>query len=235
MQPSRIAADYLDALARELRFDIALSRRVRKEIEDHLWEASREDPRGDAAEAVRRTIARLGDARGIARQYADASLFAQTRRAAAVAVVALVGIFVAMKGRGAWYGLVQWDLPDHLRSLGAIGLPAARFAFLGALAVGIASFAYVTIGGSAAALRKGYGRHARRCMLLCTASAVALLACVVIDTLMTALRLFDATPSAAALVPFLSTGAEVVFIGRLFGHIRATIRRAAFVASLSSR
>src|ERR1700724_1866173 len=136
MQPSRIAADYLDALAHELRFDIVLSRRVRKEIEDHLWEASREDPRGDAAEAVRRTIARLGDARGMARQYADASLFAQTRRAA------VVGIFVAMKGRGAWYGLVQWDLPDHLRSLGAIGLPAARFAFLGALAVGIASFAY---------------------------------------------------------------------------------------------
>ena len=37
-QPSPIA-DYAAALARELAFDVSLSRRVRQEVEDHLWEA----------------------------------------------------------------------------------------------------------------------------------------------------------------------------------------------------
>ena len=33
-------ADYLDALTRELSFDLPLAHRVRQEVEDHLWEAT---------------------------------------------------------------------------------------------------------------------------------------------------------------------------------------------------
>ena len=37
MRPPVPIAEYLDRLTRELRFDPQLSRRVRREIEDHLW------------------------------------------------------------------------------------------------------------------------------------------------------------------------------------------------------
>ena len=61
LQPSAVA-DYLDILRRELSYDPALSRRVRLEVEDHLWEAAANEG-GDAAEAQRRTIERFGDPR----------------------------------------------------------------------------------------------------------------------------------------------------------------------------
>ena len=40
MRPPGPIADYLAALARELRFDPALARRTGREVEDHLWEAT---------------------------------------------------------------------------------------------------------------------------------------------------------------------------------------------------
>jgi hypothetical protein len=102
---------------RELSFDIPLSRRVREEIEDHFCEAAADDLGGDSIEAQRRAIARFGDPREIARQYAASSLLKQTRRVGFVAILALVGIYIAMKGRGAWYGLMQWGLSDHFKDV----------------------------------------------------------------------------------------------------------------------
>jgi hypothetical protein len=40
MRQSQPVTDYLAVLARELDFDPALSRRVRYEVEDHLWHAA---------------------------------------------------------------------------------------------------------------------------------------------------------------------------------------------------
>src|SRR5262249_58129565 len=43
-----VISEYLDRLARELEFDPPLSRRVRREVEEHLREAAAADPGPDA-------------------------------------------------------------------------------------------------------------------------------------------------------------------------------------------
>src|SRR6201999_4384389 len=43
--------DYLERLAHELDFDRSLSRRVRQEVEDHLWEAVAADSNGNTLQA----------------------------------------------------------------------------------------------------------------------------------------------------------------------------------------
>ena len=64
MRQSDPTANYLDALARELSFDTALSRCVRAEIEDHLWQAT-----GGCLSVERQlqAIANFGDPREITR------------------------------------------------------------------------------------------------------------------------------------------------------------------------
>ena len=86
MLQSSAVADYLNLLGRELSYDPLLSRRVRLEVEDHLWEAAANEG-GDAAEAQRRTIEKFGDPREIARQYAALSIFSQIRRVAFIVVL----------------------------------------------------------------------------------------------------------------------------------------------------
>ena len=232
MQRSSIVTDYLDALTRELGFDVPLARRVRKEVEDHLWEAAADDPSGDPIEAQRRAIAKFGEPREIARRYAASSLFRQTRRVGATAVLALTGIFVAMKGRGAWYGLMQWALSDHLKIVGTIALAIDRYAFMFALVAGILGLAYIGSRRLPTEFHQAHRAQVKRCVMLCAATAGALLASVVTDTILTALRLFETKPSASALVPILSMAAEIAFAGVLVLQIRATVRRTAFVSSL---
>ena len=103
MLQSSVVADYLDILGRELGYDPLLSRRVRLEVEDHLGEAAANEP-GDSAEAQRRAVEKFGDPREIARQYAALSIFSQIRRVAVIIVLALAGIFLSMRGRGAFRG-----------------------------------------------------------------------------------------------------------------------------------
>ena len=58
-------ADYLDALTRELSFDLPLAYRVRQEVEDHLWEATAAN--GDSSmEAQARAVRCFGEARPVA-------------------------------------------------------------------------------------------------------------------------------------------------------------------------
>ena len=95
--------DYLERLERELNFDRPLSRCVRQEVEDHLWEAVAADSTGNTLQAQRRAIANFGDARAIAAQFAMVSLANQTRRAGVAAVLVIAGVFIAMKARLARY------------------------------------------------------------------------------------------------------------------------------------
>ena len=234
MQGSSTVTEYLDRLVRELSFDIPLSRRARSEVEDHLWEAIANDPSGDASESQRRAIARFGDPREIARQYAGSSLAAQTRRVGLISVLALTGMYIAMKGRGTWYGLVQWGLSDHVKGVYAIGVSFDRYAFMIALAIGIIGWSYVGIRRAPGAFQTGYRKQAKHCVMFCTATAGALLASVILDTILTGLRLSEATLSASALVPVLSMAAEFALMSVLVVDIRTTIRRTAFVSSLLS-
>ena len=94
--------DYLESLARELDFDRSLSRCVRQEVEDHLWEAVAAEPSGNVRQAQQRVIANFGDARAIAAQFAVVSLATHTRRAGVAAVLVIAGDLIAMKARVAW-------------------------------------------------------------------------------------------------------------------------------------
>jgi hypothetical protein len=230
-QPSPIA-DYLDTLARELSFDSALSLRVRKEVEDHFWQAAAGELDVPRREAERRAVANFGDPRELARQYAASSLLVHIRRVGAVLILALGGIFVAMKGRVAWYGLVQWDLNEDLKIINAIAVPIDHYAFMAALATAIAASGYIVTRRAPTAFHQAYGRELNRCAVLCAAAASALLLAVVIETILTGLRLSAVEVSASALVPALSMAAEIAFAGVLVLQVHAAIRRTALASSL---
>lgn len=232
MPESSLVTEYLDALSREFGFDIALSQRVRKEVEDHLWESTAHESGVDPIEAQRRAIARFGDPRKIALQYAASSLFSQTRRVGFIGLLALVGIYIAMKGRGAWYGLMQWGLSDHLKEVATTWMSIDLNAFRIALAIGIIGLAYIGSRRAPVSFHEGYRRQVRRCVVLCAAMAGALLASVVTDTIITGLRLFEAKLPAPGLIPALSVAAEIVLVSALALHIRTTIRRTAFASAL---
>jgi hypothetical protein len=56
-----VISAYVERLVDKLSFDRSLSRYVRQEVEDHLWEAVAADDLGDTPEAQRRAVANFGD------------------------------------------------------------------------------------------------------------------------------------------------------------------------------
>ena len=232
MQGPGPVTEYLDSLTREFGFDTVMGERVRSEVEDHLWESASNEPGADRVETQRRAIAKFGDARGIALQYAASSLFSQTRRVGFIALVALIGIYAAMKGRGAWYGLMQWELSDHLKEVVPTWISIDLNSFRIALAIGIIGLGYIGTRRAPISFHEGYGRQVKRCIVLCAATASALLASVVTDAILTGLRLFEANLPTLGLIPALSVAVEFVLVGALALHIRTTIRRAALASAL---
>jgi hypothetical protein len=136
-------ADYLERLERELCFDRSLSRCVRQEVEDHLWEAVAADPTGNTLQAQRRVIANFGDPGAIAAQFAIVSLARQSRRAGVVAVLAVASVFIAMKARLAWYAAAQWALTDDVRAVGGLVSLVDRYAFLLSVVIGLGGWLYI--------------------------------------------------------------------------------------------
>jgi hypothetical protein len=222
---------YLDALARELSFDPALSRRVRKEVEDHLWESTTNET-GDTKEPQHRAIERFGNPREIALQYAALSALSQVRRVAVTVVVALAGIFIAMKGRAAWYGLVHWGLSNQTQLAGAIGVSVTRFAFMVALVIGVFGCAYIVSRRIPTALHRAYCTQMKRCTVFCALVACALLTSVAADVILTALHLLETEHSAGVLIPMLSTGVEMVLLGALIINLRLAFQRSNFISSV---
>jgi hypothetical protein len=230
MLQSSAVTDYLDLLGRELSYDPLLSRRVLLEVEDHLWEAAANEG-GDAAEAQLKTIAKFGDPKEIARQYAALSMFSQIRHVAVMVILALVGIFLSMKGRGAWYSLMQWRFSDRTEFVGTIGMSVTRYAFLLALAIGLVGCAYIASRRLPVRLHQAYCEQIRRSTTFCALAGYALLASVAADVVLTTLHLLETKFSAAALIPVLSAGIEIALLGLLFLNIRVAIRRTNFVSS----
>jgi hypothetical protein len=235
MQDPSPVAEYLDALSREIGFDPALSYRVRMEVEDHLREATASAPFANQIEAQCYAIARFGASRDIALQYAAASLLAQTRRVGIVALLALIGIYLAMKGRGAWYGLVQWGASAPLKEEITRWVTIDVNAFRIALAIGLVGLGYIGSRRFPNSLRQVYCRQVNRCALLCTATAGALFVSVLSDLVITGCRLVEAGLVGPALIPLLSIAVELALMILLGLNIRTTIRRTAFASTLSER
>src|SRR5260370_3534500 len=214
MPQSSIFDAYLDRLTRELSFDVALSRRGRQGVEDHLLAAVAAEPGDALIEAQYRAIRNFGDPRDIASQYAALSLLKQARRVGTVVVLVIAGIFIAMKGRGAWYDMMQWGLSPDLRDIVKIGLLIDLYAFMVTLAIGVVGWAYIGSRPVSATCHAAYRDQLKRCLLLCIAAAVPLIASVVTHVILTGLRVFEARFPPSGLVPLLSMAADISLAGR---------------------
>jgi len=227
--------DYLEVLARELDFDRSLSRCVRQEVEDHLWETVAADPAGNSFEAQRQAVANFGDARAIAAEFAVLSLARHSRRAGIAALLVIVSVFIVMKARVAWYALMQWAISDDLRAVGGLVMTIDRYAFLSSVVIGLGGWIYIQSREIPAAFDPAYRRQLRRFFLLCGAAAAALVVSVISDAVLTALQLRGTGLSAKFLVPILSMSIEIVCVGILVLRIRGVTLRAASTAALTRR
>ena len=224
--------DYLELLERELNFDRSLSRCVRQEVEDHLWEAVAADSTGNMLEAQQRAIANFGDARAIAAQFAVVSLARHSRRAGVAAVLVIASVFIAMKARVAWYAAAQWVISDDMRAVSGLIVQIDRYAFWLSVIVGLGGWAYIRSRQIPAAFYPGYRRQLRRFFLLCSAAAAALVVSVISDGVLTALQPRGTELSAESLVPIFSMAIEIACVGILVFHIRGVTLRAASTAAL---
>ena len=77
-----------------------------------------------------------------------------------------------------------------------------------------------------------YRDQVKRCLLLCTVAAAPLIATVVTDTVLTALRLLEAGLPLAALVPVVTMAGEIAFAVALVVQIQKAMKRAALASSL---
>jgi hypothetical protein len=222
-------ADYLDALARELCFDTALSRRVCAEIEDHLWQAT---DGYVSIESQRQALANFGDPRDLARQYMTASLLAQLQRVGLAMIGASIVIYGAMKARVAWYVMMQWEVTAEWEGVRAVGLTIDRWGFLAAISIALAGWAYIGTRRAPVRFHATYNRELSRCIVLCGAAAGGLILSVTVEAVLTGLRLFEMEWCSAALVPILSLVIEMAAAAVLVFRIRAITRRTAVVSSL---
>lgn len=225
--------DYLDRLSRELDFDRSLSRCVRQEVDDHLREAVEACPVEDSLEAQRRAIANFGDARMIAAQFAVVSLAMRSRRAGRDVVLVIASVFVAMKARLVWNAATQLAISDDMRAISAPVSVIDRYAFWLALTIGLGGWIYIRSREVPATFYPAYRRQLRRFVLLCGATAAALVVSVISDGVLTALQLYGTGLSAMSLVPILSVAIEIACVGFLIVHIRGVTHRAASTADLS--
>ena len=227
MQQHGPIADYLDTLAGALVFDRGLARRVRIEVEDHLWEAAAARPDGPTPDNQRHVIAEFGDPGELVACYASASLLSLTRRAAGATLLAVIAIFVAMEARIAWYGLLAWK--SDLDWLTAWVLRLDRWAFTLALVIALAGSFYAASRRAPDRFRKDYNQELDRCIALCAAAAAALLVTVLTETVLTSVRLFDIGLRWQILIPTGSLAAEIVAAVLLIWHIRNVVWKKAVV------
>jgi hypothetical protein len=227
-------ADYLDELTGELSFDRPLAHRVRREVEDHLWEATAAN--GDASiEAQARAVRRFGEAREIAGQYAALSLLRQARRSGAIIVLASGALYIAMKGRVAWYGLMQWALSDTLQPVGKVVLAIDRAAYILAFLLGAVGWAYISSRPVSPRFHAGCRVQLKRGLLLGIAAACPMVVSVIADAVVTALRLLEERPPISVfLIPLLSIAIEVAFAAVLVIAIGKTLRNTMRASSLLS-
>jgi hypothetical protein len=223
--------DYLAVLARDLGFDPALSRRVRGEVEDHLWQAA--DVRGGrSVENQLQAILSFGEPRELARGYLAASLLAQIRCAGTAMIFAAAAIYLAMKARVAWYDWMRWELNSDFTVVSAIALQIDHYATLLAIMAALIACAYIVTRRAPARVNTSYRKQLNRCIVLCSASACALSVCVTTEMVLTGVRLSGMQWCAAALIPVLSLVVEIAAVFGFMFSIHTTIRRKTIAASL---
>jgi len=226
MEESGIVSEYVDRLTSKLDFDPSLSRCVRREVEDHLWEAVSADPTGDRLAAARRAVSNFGDPHAIATQFAVVSLARHARRLGMAAMVGIAAVFIAMKARLTWYAVMECSTGE-MGALGQLVVSIDRYAFGLAVFVGAAGWIYIDSRRIPAAFTPEYGTQLHRFFLLCLAATCALIASVISDGVLTSFRLAGTRWSLDALISVVSMAIEVLCAGGLVVSIRGMTQRMA--------
>jgi hypothetical protein len=221
-----VISDYIETLVDALGFDRSLSRRVRQEVEDHLWEAVAADPVAGGPEAEQRAIANFGDPHVIAAQFALVSLAKQTRRVGAAIILVIAGVFIAMKARVAWYAAMQCTISDDIRAVSRIVGSIDRYSFWLSVIIGIVGWAYICGRRQPAGFDTAYHRQFNRFLLLCIAATGALVVSVISDGVLTALRLPETELSLEFLLPVFSMAIEIACAGVLVFQIHRVTHHA---------
>ena len=219
-------SEYVERLARELDFDPSLSRCVRREVEDHLWEAVAADPEGGGLEAERRAVANFGDPHVIAAQFAVVSLAKHAKRVGVVAVFLIAAVFIAMKARLAWYAVMECPA-GAMGGLGDIVVSIDRYAFWLSVFLGMAGWMYIDSRRVPAAFTQEFRGQLSRFFRLCSAATGALIASVISDGVLTSLRLTGTTRSLDVLLPVLSMAIEIACVGVLVSYLHGMTQRTA--------
>ena len=223
---------YVDALIGALGHDRSLARRVRREVEDHLWEAVAADPSDEGREAQQRAIANFGDPRVIVAQFAALSLAKQTQRTGSAVIFIIAGVFIAMKARVAWYALMECAVSDDIVAIAQLVGSIDRYSFWFSVVVGVGCWAYPNRGRFEVSLNHTHRKLFRRFIFLCTSAVFALLVSVTSDVVLTVLRLPEVGFSFEFLIPTLSTLCEMLGASVLVWQIRATARWAAHTRAI---
>jgi hypothetical protein len=226
MAESGVISAYVERLAQALDFDPSLSRCVRREVEDHLWEAVSAHPTEDGLEAERRAVMNFGDPYVVAAQFAVVSLAKQARRIGIGATMVIGAVFIAMKARLAWYSVMECP-PGQMGGLGEVVVSIDHYAFWLSVFVGIAGWTYIGSRPIPAALTSEYRAQLRRFFLVCLTATGALIVSVISDGVLTSLRLVGTRWSLDALIPCVSMAIEVVCAGALVVSIRSMTQRVA--------
>ena len=224
MEQSSVIAEYAWRLAAELDFDPSLSQRVRREVEDHLHDAVAVDPSSNRADAERRAIARFGDLHVIAARFTAAAVVRQTRGVAVVAVAVIAAVFAAMKARVAWYGVMACGTAAPMGALADVVLLVDRLAFWLAALVGVAGWLYIGSRRLPVTLTQGCRVELGRFSALCLTATAALVASVMSDSVLTALRLARIGWRVDFVPPVLLLAAEIGCAAVLLAHLRRTAR-----------
>lgn len=232
MQDSGLIPAYAELLAGKLSFDRALSRAVRQEVEDHLYEAAASMPDGDDLAAERRAIGDFGDPDAIAAQLAAVSLARQTRKVSAAVVLVIGGVFLAMKARVVWYGITHWALGEDVKTAVWVIGRIDAFAFWLAVAIGLAGCIYISATATPSGLA-AYRKQVGRFFLLSRLATWILITVVISDGLLTVLRIYGVM-SAEALVPIVSMVVEIVCAGLLIALLRGLMQRIRAATALAA-
>jgi hypothetical protein len=207
--------EYLETLSAALSFDQALAQRVRREVEDHLQQAVEADPSNGGIPAQRRVIAEFGDVQTLAAQFAMISVGEQMRKLGIALILVIAGVFVAMKGRVAWYAVAGAGLDHDMTALTRMVGSMDRYSFWLSAIIGAGSFAYV-VGRPIPTLVDARCRRQLRCVLVsCFAVIAPLVVSVISDGVLTTIRLVGADLCAWSLVPVGTMVIEIACVGIL--------------------
>ena len=228
-------AEYGAAIARELRFDASLARRVRAEAEDHLLEALAGSGEAPSRAAQLEAIRAFGDPSELARAFVPLALQSLARRAAVLLALAVIGIFAAMVARVAWYGWMQWPPGEQLRAANTIGVPADRLAFAIAFILALMALIYTMTRRAPPRLHAAYGHEIRRCIAMGAMAVLALFVAIATEAILTGIRFVESDVDASALVPAFSLVAEAALAMGSAACVWASRRRLSLALQLTGQ